>query len=208
MDAARADTLLRAECTRLGHAFWGTKDYDLLLFGIRAAGTASDTFDDAIGCRYFEGGVLRVEVWKATTDPGRPGLLTPSRPQGCAVLPDGQYRGLWEVGLHKGKYEALLQRTPVAVWRDNNLDAFLDFDSAPLDPPALIGLNCHRAGADSPIVGAWSQGCQVHKRSATFDRMMQLVRNQKAAGRGTTYSYTLFSVRRSPGLAELLAAAT
>lgn len=32
-----------------------------------------------------------------------------------------------QVGLHNAKYEALLQRLPVKVWRDNDCDGKLDF---------------------------------------------------------------------------------
>lgn len=206
MDAAQADTILKAEVLRLGHAWWGdTRDYDLFLFGLRAPTRKSDQFDDAIGCRFREGGVVRVEVWKATTDPGKPSLQAPMRAKGCAILPDGQHRRLWVLGNHKGKYPALTQNpaTPVAVWRDNDRDDTLDLGSLSLQPPEVIGINCHRAGVDSPLVGSWSAGCQVHKRSATFDRMMQLARNQIDATSAVTFSYTLFDLVKSPALVEL-----
>lgn len=208
MTPANFDALIREACAARGFAFWGTRPWDIFLFGIRSTVATADAFDDAIGCRYLDdAGAVHVDVWRATTDPGKPHLEQPMRPQGCAILPDGQYRRLWTLGKHKGQYPALVQKTPVAVWRDNDRDAVLDFDTSILAPPALIGLNCHKAGTNSERVGAWSAACQVHKAEATFREMMALVGKQSAAGLGVDTSYTLFDLRRDRVLQPVYEAA-
>jgi hypothetical protein len=74
-------------------------------------------------------GVLaQVTTYTASVDPGRAWLTMGwGGVGGTAILCPGQYMDAYEVGLHNAKYEALLQRLPVKVWRDNDRDGKLDF---------------------------------------------------------------------------------
>src|SRR5690606_33549955 len=95
-----------------------------------------------------------------TTDPGIFYRKNPASVNGTAILPAGQHSGLWQVGKHQGKYDALVQRAPVTVIRDRNADAALDFTDQ-LDT-GMFGINCHRATEQgtSAQVDRWSAGCQ------------------------------------------------
>ena len=45
----------------------------------------------------------------------------------AAVVANRQYKGLWALGKHKGKYEALVQVSEVAVHRDNDLNSKVSY---------------------------------------------------------------------------------
>ena len=105
-----------------GYAYFTKGKYNLNIIGVRAKGNkCTNTFDDAIVLIYNDelNKTIRY-VFPATTDPGITELKNPSNVKGCAILVPGQYRGCYQLGKHKGKYEALVQRKPVKVHRDNN----------------------------------------------------------------------------------------
>lgn len=172
-----------ARIADLGFKVFDSGPYDLNLFGIRSPNRTADTFDDQIGCAYREttGGHWIVEYWQGTTDPGAYWLREPMNVDGTAILVPGQYRSAWQIGLHRGSYEALVQIAPVKVYRDNNRDSILDH-VAP--EPGLFGINIHastrREGGTSTAVQKWSAGCQVHATEEGFSRMMSLARAQIA----------------------------
>jgi len=110
-----------------GYMFFdGNKDYNVNIFGVRVDNPDSNRFDDYLCAVYREGGEWKHHVWNATTDPGKHWLENPLSPKGTAILIPGQYRSTWKLAKHQGKYEALCQRKPVRVWRDNNKDDILD----------------------------------------------------------------------------------
>jgi hypothetical protein len=180
----------------IGGAIFTSGAYNLNLFGIRTSSRDAGSFDDLIGCAYREtdGGAWRVEYWPATTDPGVYYLENPMRVEGCAALvADRQYRGAWQVGKHRGAYRALVQRSPVAIHRDNNLDRVLDYSEDTITE-GVFGINIHKAGSNSTIVGRWSAGCQVHATEAGFSHMMELVDRQfDVHPTWSKVSYTLLS---------------
>ena len=178
-----------------GHSVYWRGDYHLTLFGIRSESREANRFDDVLGVAYTVDGRWVVETFAGTTDPGSYWLRNPSRVSGTAILVPGQYRDVWRIDLHGGKYPALCQRAGnVRVYRDLNRDDVLD-----LDPSTIVegsfGINIHRsrAGGESEAVEKWSAGCQVFKRSADFDRVMTLARQQVEKTGIETFSYTLIS---------------
>lgn len=200
--------LLRAECDRVSWPWFSSGEYDLNYFGIRSATDESDLFDDLLGCGFYLGGKPVVYLWAATTDPGRPSLQRPLRPEGCAILCDGYHPGIWKIGTHHsgqpGAYVALVQAAGAPYWRDADRDAQLD-RTGPIYRD-IIGINQHHAGVDSPVVGAWSAACQVHKRTSTFATSMDLARKQRDLRGWATYGYKLFDIRKSPSLVPVLGA--
>ena len=86
----------------------------------------------------------------------------------------------------KGKYIALVQNRPVAVYRDRNKDSVYDIEAATINT-GVFGINLHHAGADSTEVNNWSAGCQVIARLRDFQQLMSIVSKQKAS----SYTYTL-----------------
>ena len=173
----------------LGHAVFEEGEYNLNIIGIRSATHDANQFDDRL-CVVFrdeQGWVTR--TWKCTTDPGSFWLDNPMKVAGAAILVPGQYRGSHQIGKHRGKYDALVQRKPVRVYRDANKDEILDMDPS-TEEEGLFGINIHKAGTDSTQVNKWSAGCQVFSHSADFDEFMSICYAAKSKW-GNSFTYTL-----------------
>tara|TARA_R110000824_G_scaffold26882_3_gene91887 strand:- start:305 stop:892 length:588 start_codon:yes stop_codon:yes gene_type:complete len=163
----------------LGHrVFDGGHAYNLNIVGIRAHETRAGSFDDLITVTYrqVKNGPWITEHYQATTDPSAYWLNNPMAYGGTAILKTGQWRGCFELGKHRGKYEALTQAKPVTVHRDNTLDDILDFTTETAH--GLFGINIHRAGERSTQVGKWSAGCQVIAAARDFQQFMDLAHAQ------------------------------
>lgn len=176
-----------------GYTFFEGSDYNVNLVGIRnMRDVHANTFNDVFCVAFLDQGQPVLLQYACTTDPGTFYRNNPINVQGTAILPPEQYRGLWRIGKHQGKYEALVQSTPTVVIRDNNRDANLDLN-ARIGVRELIGINCHRARSDgtSKQVDKWSAGCQVIANSAHFDELMNIVR-YAASIHGNSFTYTLF----------------
>ena len=170
--------------------FEGAQDYDLNIVGVRNASTGqvvTNVFDDVLTVSYKVAGVWKFESWPATTDPGKKGVMEYHNAAGVARLVEGQYRGSHTIRLHQGKYEALGQAKNVKVYRDANKDLTYNEDTI---QEGIFGINIHKAGADSTYVENWSEGCQVFKRSADFDKFMAICR-LAASIHKNSFSYTL-----------------
>jgi hypothetical protein len=186
--------VLHSEVRRLGFVIFESGDFNLNLIGIRKLPGATDAFDDYLFCTYRVNGSWHHKFWPITTDPGLYYLQNPMRVEGTAILCPGQYRRCWTVGLHKGEYEALVQRKPGVFrnWRDRNRDGSADRAGQVYTDGA--GINCHRAGSHSVKVGRWSAACQVHAEQHGFNEMMDLVHQQIRTGQGDSFSYTLIEL--------------
>ena len=131
--------------------------------------------------------------YSITTDPGKYWLENPINPKGTAILVPGQYPGTWKLGKHQGKYEALVQRKPVKVWRDNNKDSIIDYPYAHAEvSEGYFGINIHRSNPydKSYIVDKWSAGCQVFQAVDDYKEFMGLCKSS-ADLYGNSFSYTL-----------------
>jgi len=178
-----------------GYEFY-VKPYQLNIVGLRSRNTAANRFDDEIHVFYKNGnGKWVYHVYPATTDPGTFWLRNPSYPQGTAILAQGQYKNAYAIGLHRGKYKALVQVKPVTVIRDYDRDAFLDFNNGTHDS-GTFGINIHHAessGATS-YVDKYSAGCQVFQNIAHYKEFMGLCDQHKSLY-GNTFTYTLIDHR-------------
>lgn len=170
------------------------KGYDVNIIGVRNVSPAvykkvTNVFDDTLTISFKdENGAWQSYCWMATCDPGKKGVQQFHNKKGVARLVPGQYRGVWMIDLHQGKYSALCQRGGnVKVWRDGNKD--LIFDEVLVDE-GMFGINIHKAGQDSTWVENWSEGCQVFKRVKDFDAFMAICR-KAAKIHGNKFSYTL-----------------
>lgn len=180
-------------CRAKGYNFFENGDFNVNLIGIRnMRDVQANTFNDLFCIAFKKNGEQILLQYPCTTDPGTYYRLNPANVQGTAILPAGQYFGLWKVGLHQGKYQALVQRLPTVVIRDNNRDPNLDLN-ARTGVREFIGLNCHRATASgtSKQVDKWSAGCQVLANSDDFAQLMKLVK-YAANKYGNGFTYTLF----------------
>ena len=175
-----------------GYAYFaGSKDYDVNIVGVRNSDTGkkvTNLFDDKITISYKVGGEWQYYEWDATTEPGKKGVLQFHNSKGVARLVPGQYRGVYKLSKHQGKYEAVCQRLgDVTVWRDGNKD--MNFDEVKQDT-GMFGINIHKAGTVSSFVENWSEGCQVFKRVKDFNEFMDICR-KAAAIYGNHFTYTL-----------------
>jgi hypothetical protein len=170
------------------------KTYDVNIVGVRnnnpsVAKKVTNVFDDCITISYKdETGNWQFYCWNATSDPGKKGVQQFHNKKGVARLVPDQYRGVWKIDKHQGKYDALCQRLgEVTVWRDGNKD--LIFEEKVTDT-GIFGINIHKAGQDSQWVENWSEGCQVFKRVKDFDVFMSICKKASKI-HGNKFSYTL-----------------
>ena len=177
------------------YKFFDTPDrkLNLNIIGVRRDNQGTNTFDDFLLVIYREEELMISHRWQATTDPGKYWLKNPMNPKGTAVLVPDQYRGTWQLGKHQGKYEALVQRKPVKVWRDNNKDEVIDYNNiVTLVDEGYFGINIHRSNPydQSYEINKWSAGCQVFKKVDDFNTLMGLCR-ESAKIYGASFTYTL-----------------
>lgn len=194
---------LQAILEKKGYAFFTNGDYNLNIIGVRNLLNATtsgnviknvqrDKFDDALILMYKVNGVWKKEVFENTTDPGLKLLRNPMNSNGTAILVPGQYRSTYKIDLHNGKYKALCQRSGlVKVYRDKNKDNVLDMDPKTIQS-GYFGINIHKAGLASELIGGYSAGCQVFKNVQDFNHMMELA-NKSAAIYGNSFTYTLLT---------------
>jgi hypothetical protein len=99
-----------------------TTPYKLNVVGIRdTANTEPILFQDEIAYFYYDqNGNLVGNVARGTTSPSVYYLENPMNIGGAAILKQGQYKNAYAIGLHRGKYKALVQVKPVTVMRDKD----------------------------------------------------------------------------------------
>lgn len=177
-----------------GYVYFDKGAFNLNLIGVRASGNKiTNAFDDVLVVIYKDKNNNTIKrCFSFTTDPGLYYMKNNLSPKGCAIVKEGQYRGLWKVGLHQGKYRALVQNKPIKVYRDNNKDNYYDLLPNKIEE-GVFGINLHKAGKDSIQVDKWSAGCQVISSSLEFDHFMELVDKQIKNEMGNTFTYTLLN---------------
>lgn len=173
-----------------------TRPYELNIVGIRARNVVPNRFDDEIHVFYkSKPSKWEYHIFKATTDPGTFWLENPIQPQGTAILAQGQYVNAYQIGLHQGKYEALVQARPVTIMRDYDRRAKLDFFNGKKEE-GIFGINIHRAMAQgkTKFIDKFSAGCQVFQSADDFNFFMQLC-EKHAKLYGNHFTYTLLDFR-------------
>lgn len=168
-----------------------TKNFNLNLIGIRTETNVPNSFDDWMCMLWNYGGVWNKLQFKITTDPGLYWLKNPTHPLGTAIVKEGQYKGLWQLGKHQGKYRALTQKSAITVIRDFDRDGNLDHSSG-REETGLFGINCHRANElnRSVNVDKWSAGCQVFADPNDFKLFLSIC-EQAATIWSNSFTYTL-----------------
>lgn len=179
------------EVKRLGFKVF-SGPYDMNIIGCRNPKPVPNTFDDKIKVVYQDNDLNWIEkTYTATTDAGLYFMNRPMRSTGTAVLIDPfQYRGIFKLGSHKGKYQCLVQTKPMAVWRDNNKNDIID----EFNIGSATAIQIHRASNKwrSQRVDRWSAGCQVISDPNDFDSFMFHVKLQlKYHPTWRTFTYTL-----------------
>lgn len=194
MEKKLTDIIKSAE--RLGYTI-DKRPNKLNIIGVRnSKATSQDKFDDLLAYfTYDNKGKLVGRVVSGTTDPSTSFLKNPINLKGAAILKSGQYKDAYQLGLHRNKYEALVQRKPVTVIRDDDRNALINY-LAPTQT-GLYGINIHKSTKgknNEDIIGLDSAGCQVFRNIRDFEDMMQLARISKNKY-GNNFTYTLLDDR-------------
>lgn len=172
------------------------RPFELNIVGIRADSVTPNSFDDSLNVYYkTNDGKWQFHRFAATTDPGTYWLKNPLNTQGTAILKHGQYIGSHRIGLHRGKYLALVQQRPITVMRDYDRNASLDFMNG-REQTGIFGINIHHASGNgtTKTVDKYSAGCQVFANINDFNLFMQLAERHKGLY-GNNFSYTLIDER-------------
>ena len=171
------------------------KGYDVNIVGIRNSdteGRVTNHYDDNMTISYKVNGEWKYYCWPCTTDPGKYWIDHPCNSDGCAILVPDQYRSVYKIDLHNGKYQALCQRNgKVKVYRDNNEDDIYDYDADTIQS-GYFGINIHRSSAYSTTtyIDKYSAGCQVFANPDNFDDFMEICRKAEDIW-GNSFTYTL-----------------
>ncbi len=170
-----------------------SKPFNLNIVGIRESNPTTNLFNDTISIFWKYEKRWNFVDFQATTLPGLKYLETPMNPKGCAILVPNQYQGVWELGLHNGKYEALVQRKgEVEVYRDENEDQSYDMASNSRES-GYFGINIHKASeGERNTVDGYSAGCQVFQNSDEYDIFIDLCKKGEKFW-GNSFSYTLLN---------------
>ena len=176
-----------------GYAFFIKGAYNLNIIGVRHKGSkVTNRFDDCLVVIYNTDKEKNIKrIFTCTTLPGKKAMEHPTAIKGTAILKEGQYRGAYKVGYHKGKYRALCQVKPLPVYRDGNKDDKFDLNPLCIDK-GIFGINIHKAGDNSTLVDGWSYGCTVLAKSIDFHALMRLV-DKSASIYGNSFTYTLIN---------------
>ena len=178
--------------TRKGYVVFenDTKPFNLNYVGIRDTSGVNSFNDLLVMFWKYKGNWSN--FWRpGTTDPGTYWLEDQmGNTLGTAILKEDQYRSAWKLGLHRGKYDALVQRKEVTVIRDANQDGVIDIEGG-YEDTGFFGINHHRASAknESVQVDKWSAGCQVTADPHLYDVFIQICKESAEVwGEGLTYT--------------------
>ncbi len=172
-----------------------SRPYELNIIGVRSNSQITNKFDDYIYVCFKNGmGTWENHRFNATTDPGMHFINKPMNSNGTAILKHGQYKGTYQIGLHRSKYKALVQRKPVTVYRSKNTSR--DIDTKKATQTGQFGINIHHAKGDGTTedVNRWSAGCQVIANINDFKKLMGFA-EQHAKLYGNSFTYTLIDFR-------------
>jgi hypothetical protein len=171
------------------------KGYDVNIVGVRnnsanVRDKVTNVFDDLMTVSFKVNGAWEYYSYACTTDPGKKAVMEYHNPNGVARVVPGQYRGVWMIGLHQGKYKALRQKGMIKVYRDKNKD--MTFNETIIQESNAFGINCHRSNpkTESEYVENWSEGCQVFKRVKDFNAFM-VIMNKAMKIHSNSFTYTL-----------------
>lgn len=165
------------------------EDGKLNIIGYRHIFGRPNYYDDVLSVYRSTGYGWITRHYPCTTRPGTPYLLKPVNPHGAAILVPGQYKDAYTLGMHRGKYKALIQVSDLKVFRDNNLDEDSDEVASTIEI-GMFGINIHRASLNNLVVGPDSAGCQVIRSRSGYNDFIGLCE----ASRQEKFTYTLIEI--------------
>lgn len=179
-----------------GYAFFTKGVYNVNIIGVRSnqGNKVTNKYDDLLIVDYNTNNGHKRQIYTITTEPGLSLMKNPSNSKGTAILVPGQYRGVYAVDLHRGKYKALCQRLgAVKVYRDGNKDEIYDCNPEKIDK-GWFGVNIHRSNETwtRNTIDNYSAGCQVFNDPKEFTSFMNIIEKAKAIY-GNKFTYTLIT---------------
>lgn len=170
--------------------------YNLNIIGVRSNqnNKVTNKYDDYLVVDYNDEKGHQRKIYNITTEPGLKLMLNPSNSKGTAILCPNQYKGVYKIDIHNGKYKALCQRNgSVKVYRDNNKDKIYDLNPEKIDS-GWFGINIHRSDKNwtRNTVDGYSAGCQVFNNPKDFDEFMDICEKAKSIY-GNKFTYTLIN---------------
>lgn len=178
-----------------GYAWFNKGNYNLNIIGVRSNNNnkVTNKYDDVLVVDYNTDSCHKRVCYNITTEPGKYYMKTLGNPKGTAILVPGQYRGCWQLALHRGKYKALCQRKKVKVYRDGNKNMTYDMTPESIDT-GIFGINIHRSNEawTRNTIDQYSAGCQVFNNPTDFNAFMRLCEEQRKRY-GNNFTYTLIN---------------
>ena len=170
------------------------KPFNLNFFAIRDMG---GQWNDQFGLMWKYKSGWAFVPWTGTTDPGAFYLKDPLNVKGTAILPEGQHRGLYGQGKHRGRYKCLKPVREVGVYRIPKGFTYADIDKLSdltLDV-GWHGTNHHRAHDKVEVqkIGKYSAGCQVTLNIDEYGEMLHIT-DQGFKHWGKTLTYTILNI--------------
>ena len=185
-----------------GYRFFINVD-SINIIGVRS-NESTNKFSDYICVLWMDSNYNKhIQTFPCTTKPGKHWLLNPLNINGTIILMEGQYLGVYKLGIHNRSrpsrsYEALEQVKPMKYFRDNNKDQVLDYSGKIYE--GNFKTNIHRSAKSgwSKFVDKWSAGCQVitgffrNTETTNWERFLTLCKMSERKY-GNLFSYTLIN---------------
>lgn len=180
-----------------GYEFFTNGSYNLNIIGIRSdqQNKVTNLYDDLLVVIYkTPNETWTKQIYKITTEPGTYYMNNPLVSKGTSIMVPGQYRGCYSVGKHRGKYDALVQKKAIKVYRDNNKDKTYNLKPETIDT-GVFGINIHRSNefSETVYINKYSAGCQVFANPNEFESFMRLCKLQNQYFSGNSFTYTLLN---------------
>lgn len=142
---------------------------------------ATDKFIDYMVMWYVDDKGQRFERKSLITTTAGPSFYTGGVTDSFNELVPGQYKDGWELGIHKRtapSYPALVERTPIKVWRPDTKDGKYKLSGNIIS--TTPGDNIHRASiGGSSTIGLNSRGCQVFSQPTELQWLVNAVTQQQ-----------------------------
>jgi len=126
-----------------------------------------------------------------TSKSGKYYVENPLSKLGTGILKADYYKGSHKLGLHQGKYTALIQNSKLPVWRDNDKDDWIDYVK---EEEGWFGINIHRANPniESTEVNKWSAACIVFSNPKAFTNFIKQCQKHESI-HGDTFDLNLIN---------------
>lgn len=174
--------------------FHGSKYLNIVYVeGMNGDGTLNkdepNKFNDRRMVIQVSGGIPSiVGSWEGTTEPGSFYTYHPMNAAGAARVKFGQYRA-WQVGIHGNAepHEALIQVTPISVYRDLNKDFSRIGDTV---ATGCFGINQHWGyDMNANNVHNASAGCLLGRSREGHREFMKIIKSDRRYQANSAYTF-------------------